>query len=135
MAMSTGSATTPAPMCADARLAATKRSALCRAALALLLVAGCSTPPRTGEAALQLHRWNTRLAAELPAGTSRAEVEAWFARAGLQSGYLPEERVVTAIERDVETSGMVSAGIAFRCPLDAEGKLIACRAQLVFTGP
>ena len=48
---------------------------------------------------------------------------------------LVKEHAVIAIERNVESTGLVSTSIAMRCELDTNLRLDSCSASMVFTGP
>jgi hypothetical protein len=103
-------------------------------ALALiLLVAGCSADH--GDAQSKLDDWNILLATELPAGTPREAVEAFFLAHGLESSDLPSDHKLVAIERDVASHGLVTTSISFNCLLDQGERLKSCKASLAFTGP
>jgi hypothetical protein len=98
-----------------------------------LLLAGCFA--RRGDAQARLNQWNTLLSKELPAGASKASVQAFFSGHGLESSYLPPDHAVVAIDRDVESGGMVSTSITFKCPLDQTDRLESCSTAFVYTGP
>ena len=103
------------------------------AATSLALVGACSAPQ--GDAPAKLKYWNDLIANELPAGTSKDGVLAFFSRNGLEP-HSPEAGVVTAIEHDVQSDGfLVSTSVTFRCQLDSANGLESCKAELVSTGP
>ena len=97
------------------------------------LLAGCYAT--RGDANASLKHWNTLLSKELPAGASKATVQAFFSAHGLESSYLPSDHAVVAVDRDVESGGMVTTSITFNCPLDQGERLESCRATLAYTGP
>lgn len=99
----------------------------------LIAMSGCRTSTRPGDTVSRLQYWNQRLAAELPTGTARSAVEAFLVRHGLTPDYSPTDRAVVAFERNVETSGLVTAHIRIHCPLDSGQRLLACRASLIFS--
>lgn len=103
------------------------------AVVALLIAGGCFATP--GDAAARLQHWLALLPTELPAGSTKAEVEAFFSRNGMES-VSPTERSIIAFERGIQTSGMVTTDIRFRCQLDASQRLESpCTASMVHTGP
>ena len=97
------------------------------------LIAGCYA--RHGDAEARLSHWNTVLSKELPAGASKAIVQAFFSGHGLESSYSPSDHAVVAIDRDVESAGMVTTSITFKCPLDQNERLASCNTAFVYTGP
>ena len=97
------------------------------------LLAGCY--PTHGDANARLNHWNTLLSKELSAGASKATVQAFFSAHGLESRYLASDHAVVAIDRDVESGGMVTTSITFNCPLDQTERLESCRAAFAYTGP
>jgi len=98
-----------------------------------LLLAGCYATH--GDAHARLNHWNTLLSKELPAGASKATVQAFFSAHGLESSYLASDHAIVAIDRDIESGGMVTTSITFICPLDQIERLESCRAAFVYTGP
>jgi hypothetical protein len=98
-----------------------------------LLLAGCFA--RHGDAQARLSHWNALLSKELPAGASKATVQAFFSGHGLESSYLPHDHAVVAIDRDVESGGMVTTSITFKCPLDQTERVESCSTAVVHTGP
>jgi hypothetical protein len=97
------------------------------------VLAGCYAA--RGDAQSSLDHWNTLLSKELPAGSSKATVVAFFSAHGLEHSYSPPTHVVVAIERDVASGNMVTTSITFNCSLDQTERLESCRAALVYTGP
>ena len=98
-----------------------------------LLLASCYA--RHGDAQARLKHWNMLLSKELPAGASKATVQAFFSGHGLESSYFASDHTVVAIDRDVESGGMVTTSITFKCPLDRTERLESCSTALVYTGP
>jgi hypothetical protein len=97
------------------------------------LLAGCY--PTHGDAKARLNHWDTLLSKELPVGSSKATVQAFFSAHGLESSYLASDHTVFAIDRDVESGGMVTTSITFSCPLDQTERLESCRVTFAYTGP
>jgi hypothetical protein len=91
--------------------------------------------PGEGEVAAKQRRWNAELAARLPRGSSRAQVDAYFTALGVEHGYDATANTIVAIDRNVQGSWIVSTDIRIFCPLDAAGKLQSCATALVHTGP
>ena len=103
------------------------------AAMALTLAGGCSAAH--GDAAARINHWNALLSKELPIGTQKADVEAFFSRNKLESSFSATEHAIIAIDRDVQTGGLVSTSITFRCLLDSAQRLQSCNTSLASTGP
>jgi hypothetical protein len=97
------------------------------------LLTGCYATH--GDAHVKLNHWNTLLSKELSAGASKATVQAFFSHHGLESSYLASDHAVVAIDRDVESGGMVTTSITFKCPLDQTERLESCSTAFVYTGP
>ena len=75
------------------------------------------------------------LSKELPLGASKATIQAFFSVHGLESSYVASDHAVVAIDRDVESGGMVTTSITFKCPLDQTDRLESCKTTLAYTGP
>ena len=97
------------------------------------LVAGCST--RYGNLAEREAYWQSLSATALRPGASRAQVEAFFAKHGLEHGYDERSRVLRGIERDVAGDVFVSFSITFSCQFNSAGVLVACPISRIGTGP
>ena len=88
-----------------------------------------------GDADATLLEWNDRLSSELRPGASKADVEAFFIRHGLEHHFVAADRSYVAIDRDVEVNGLVSTSIEVACRLHSSDELAACTAAQVATGP
>jgi hypothetical protein len=106
---------------------------LLAASTLMTLSIGCSSSDKN--AATRLADWNSLLSRELPTGSTKAEVESFFSRHGLESSASPVGDAVLAIDRDVASSGTVSTSITFRCQLNLDGKLASCKTAKAYTGP
>jgi hypothetical protein len=99
----------------------------------MALLCGCFA--KHGDAEAKLRNWNQLLSKDLHRGSTRAAVMAFFLRNGVEPSFSSAGRTVTAIDRDVETDGLVSTSITFECQLDLRERLENCKAELVGTGP
>jgi hypothetical protein len=98
-----------------------------------LLLAGCSK--HYGNLAEREAYWQSLSAAELRPGVARAQVEAFFAKHGLEHSYDERSRLLRGIERDVAGDLLVSFSITFSCQFNSANALVACPISRIGTGP
>jgi|SRR6185369_2271160 len=79
--------------------------------------------------------WQTQVDALLPAGSSRAKVEAFLSSRHLEYMYDEQQHSIDAIARDVSRSGSVSFSITIACKFKSEVILVGCVVSTVGTGP
>jgi hypothetical protein len=97
------------------------------------VVAGCA---RGQDAEAKQRQLETMLRANLPTGSSIQKVDAFLADIKLEhSRYDSDERNIVALDRNVESGGMVTTDIRIECRFDATDKLRNCDTKLVYTGP
>jgi len=78
----------------------------------------------------------SELSAAVPQGTEASAVIAWLDRKSIEnSGYVTEQRVIDAIVRDVEKTGLVTKSLRIVFRFDEAGKLVATDVTEAFTGP
>ena len=99
----------------------------------LFLFAACSR--QSGNIEERKTYWRALVSNELPPGTSRESVEAFFSRYRLEHSYDEQSRTFQAIERNVAGDSVVSFSVIFSCPLNSAGSLVACVVSSAGTGP
>jgi hypothetical protein len=91
---------------------------------------GCVSAPKLW----QLY-WESRLAKELPSGSTLGRADSFFKAAHVEYSYDLRSHTLYAIERDVSELLIVSYGIQIRCRFTAADVLVSCTAEVYGDGP